>query len=109
MKRFLVASIVLSALGIGWVQTHESDWGALTSVAPRDKISVAFREGRSGIQVAGEGIVSRLLPDDNKGSRHQRFTDARVHRLHQIPATFVGNAQLTTSGMTYRIVPRGEA
>jgi len=38
-----------------------------------DAISSAFNERRSGVQVAGEGVVSKLLPDDNEGSRHQRF------------------------------------
>ena len=28
---------------------------------------------RSGQQVRGEGTVTRVLPDDNDGSRHQRF------------------------------------
>jgi hypothetical protein len=36
-------------------------------------IADAFRAQRSGVQVAGEGVVSALLPDDNEGSRHQRF------------------------------------
>lgn len=33
----------------------------------------AFRNGMSGVQVEGEGVVERVLPDDNDGSRHQRF------------------------------------
>lgn len=33
----------------------------------------AFKNRRSDIQVKGSGTVIRLLPDDNKGSRHQRF------------------------------------
>lgn len=36
-------------------------------------IADAFRAQRSGVQVVGEGVVSALLPDDNEGSRHQRF------------------------------------
>ena len=38
-----------------------------------DQIAGAFRNRRSGIEVAGEGVVSRLLPDDTEGSAHQRF------------------------------------
>ncbi|MGF1765336.1 DUF3465 domain-containing protein [Aliivibrio kagoshimensis] len=33
----------------------------------------AYESKRSDIQVQGSGKVSRILPDDNKGSRHQRF------------------------------------
>lgn len=33
----------------------------------------AIRDQKSGSQVTGEGVVSKVLPDDNDGSRHQRF------------------------------------
>lgn len=36
-------------------------------------IEEAFRNGRSNVQLGGEGRVARILPDDNKGSRHQKF------------------------------------
>lgn len=36
-------------------------------------IGRAFSTGASNIQVEGEGIVTRMLPDDLSGSRHQRF------------------------------------
>ncbi len=36
-------------------------------------IADAFSNHQSNIQVSGQGIVARLLPDDNDGSRHQRF------------------------------------
>ena len=36
-------------------------------------ILAAFKNQRSDVQVQGKGIVSRLLRDDNEGSRHQKF------------------------------------
>jgi len=36
-------------------------------------IAEAFRNGRSNVQLGGEGRVARILPDDNNGSRHQKF------------------------------------
>lgn len=33
----------------------------------------AFKNRRSDLQVQGEGVVIKLLPDDLEGSRHQRF------------------------------------
>lgn len=36
-------------------------------------IETAIREQKSDYQVQGEGRVTRILADDNDGSRHQRF------------------------------------
>lgn len=33
----------------------------------------AFQERRNNLQIEGAGVVKKTLPDDNKGSRHQRF------------------------------------
>lgn len=37
------------------------------------QLAQAFKTGRSNLQVQGQGVVERLLPDDNVGSRHQKF------------------------------------
>jgi hypothetical protein len=37
------------------------------------EIAAAYRSRSSGVQVGGVGRVSKVLPDDNEGSRHQRF------------------------------------
>jgi molybdopterin converting factor small subunit len=36
-------------------------------------IAEAYQNQRSDLQVRGSGTVVRVLPDDNDGSRHQRF------------------------------------
>jgi hypothetical protein len=41
--------------------------------ADDDAIGRAFESRASDVQVEGEGTVSRVLPDDLSGSRHQRF------------------------------------
>lgn len=39
-----------------------------------DKVlAEAFANRQSDVQVMGHGTVTKILPDDNKGSRHQRF------------------------------------
>jgi ABC-type glycerol-3-phosphate transport system substrate-binding protein len=49
-----------------------------TAVSPQatsgDQVfATAFEEHQSGIQVTGEGTVTRILSDDTEGERHQRF------------------------------------
>jgi len=45
-----------------------------TSSAPATQATVTRETAlRAGQQARGSGIVSRVLPDDNDGSRHQRF------------------------------------
>lgn len=36
-------------------------------------IANAFANQISNVQVSGQGVVIKLLPDDNSGSRHQKF------------------------------------
>src|SRR3569832_535480 len=37
------------------------------------RIAAAYRDQISGLIVETSGVVARVLPDDNQGSRHQRF------------------------------------
>lgn len=37
------------------------------------EVTRAFEQHSSGVQVHGTGTVAKVLPDDNDGSRHQRF------------------------------------
>ncbi len=44
-----------------------------SSSAADKAISSAYQAQQSGVQVGGEGVVDRVLSDDDDGSRHQRF------------------------------------
>ncbi len=49
------------------------------STAPQTTIEQAFQQHKSDVQLQTSGIVSRLLADDNEGSRHQRFIVSLAH------------------------------
>lgn len=44
-----------------------------SNLAIATSLSEAFNNKQSDLQVQGSGKVTRILNDDNKGSRHQRF------------------------------------
>lgn len=80
MKKLL---FVVAALFAGY-SYFSSQFGATLSNASTaaqsqgvDKsdavIANAFANQISNLQVSGQGVVIKLLPDDNNGSRHQKF------------------------------------
>lgn len=51
-----------------------SSFPTVTLVQPdQGEVARAFEQRASGVQVRGTGTVSKVLADDNQGSRHQRF------------------------------------
>jgi len=73
MKKFVLTIAIIGALYFGWERFNASvDSGAPTTIAG-DELASAFQDQQSGIQVTGEGVVTRILDDDSEGSRHQRF------------------------------------
>jgi hypothetical protein len=65
-------------LALAWLTTTPigsrlTAWLTPASAAGNQAIASAFVAQRSGVQVASDGVVDRVLPDDNAGSRHQRF------------------------------------
>jgi len=85
-KLWITGAILLAFYAWGEVSTP----GAPFENAPTDSVSSvyfvntasdegnkvlsdAFRRRASNIQVEGSGVVTRVLTDDNNGSRHQRF------------------------------------
>lgn len=81
MKKLLIllVALLLAYLGGYLKPAHLSSDrapGAPAANAPAGvsaALSSAIREQRSRVQVSGEGKVTKVLADDNDGSRHQRF------------------------------------
>jgi len=77
MKKFLLTGIVLVVAYLGGIQSGFIDSPQVSAVSGanqvEDELAQAFEERRSDIQVQGRGEVIKVLPDDNDGSRHQRF------------------------------------
>ncbi len=74
MKKLFIALLI----GIGiyaYVQNNPAVIPSFTeeSVRTDQAITDAYQNRLSDIQVSGSGKVSRILRDDNEGSRHQRF------------------------------------
>lgn len=74
-----LAIAVLPDVLQGWqVAEREAQNGGATLQQPaasRDNgaLYAAMDNKRSGVMVAGEGVVQKVLKDDTDGSRHQRF------------------------------------
>lgn len=73
MKKFLPLVALLIAVYIGWVQLEQPIDSTRLGDRGNNALVSAYQEHKSGVQVTGDGIVIKVLPDDNKGSRHQRF------------------------------------
>lgn len=63
--RKLVTTLLLIALAAGGC--------AFVAQPSGDSLERAFEQRASNVQVAGEGVVSRILRDDTLDSPHQRF------------------------------------
>lgn len=77
MRKFLFL-VVLAAVGyVGLTQYRQASAdtreGSGVVVADDSAFTRALENRASGIQLQGRGAVIRMLPDDNVGSRHQRF------------------------------------
>ncbi|MBP6733386.1 MAG: DUF3465 domain-containing protein [Chromatiaceae bacterium] len=81
MKKLILAILGVVAIYFGLGQTDAlrqftvppTTQVPTVSVGQVDKLSAAFAEQKSGIQVTGDGMVTKLFADDTEGSRHQRF------------------------------------
>jgi hypothetical protein len=71
-KSFLVVLIVIAAY-FAWDRLGPDNSSVGVSDTSDQILADAFRNGTNDLQVQGHGKVIGILPDDNDGSRHQRF------------------------------------
>ena len=74
MVRKILIVVVVAVL-IGLLARNISFFSTLSRAPTPDdqQIADAFANRQSNLQVAGQGKVLRILPDDDKGRRHQKF------------------------------------
>lgn len=72
MKNLLLIAALLVAAYIGFTQFNPEE--SAGPVARSDQLlAAAFEDRESNFQIEGRGIVTKILPDDKEGGRHQRF------------------------------------
>ncbi len=71
MKKYLPVLVAIFAIYVAYTESQPNT----ESVNDAKAVNNTERYGRadSDRQVVGQGVVARVLPDDNEGSRHQRF------------------------------------
>lgn len=71
---FLLSMLAIAYFGFPETSSVSSNTPSTVYRNYHDKIiGNAFENQRNDLQVTGQGIVIRILPDDERGSRHQRF------------------------------------
>lgn len=68
-QRFILVLLVILALASYYKGQDKNDQQNTSNIA----ISSAYKNKQSDIQVEAIGKIVKILPDDNEGSRHQRF------------------------------------
>lgn len=86
LKKLLLVAVLLIA-GYQFVQLDgvappqqnaptaglRDDSGSIGTSRGAETLARAFENRQSNLQVEAQGIVEKVLPDDDQGSRHQRF------------------------------------
>lgn len=76
MLRWIGLVLLLFFVGYQFWDTPSSDVPQTSYIEEHHNntdLSQAFARKASGVQVQGEGVVVKVLPDDRQGSQHQRF------------------------------------
>lgn len=75
--RKVIILLVVAAVVYG-LEFYQDQGGFTSDSSTRSQhsgsvIEAAYENRQNDVQVQGQGRVLRILPDDNEGSRHQRF------------------------------------
>lgn len=74
MKNLVILLAVIAAAYILAGEFRTGQTGSSQAVSNRNAaLEQAFQNRSHNLQIQGAGKVVQLLPDDNKGARHQRF------------------------------------
>lgn len=74
MKKWLSIIVLLVIFAYGYYPYDlVNEQAGNTNDFSENTIQLAFENRQSDLQVSGRGHVIKVLPDDNEGSRHQRF------------------------------------
>jgi hypothetical protein len=76
MKRLVLVGLILAAAYFGGVESGfipGKQSGSTSARGAEQTLAAAYDNQHSNVQVQGSGRVTRILADDNDGSRHQRF------------------------------------
>lgn len=79
MKKLILTAVIVFAGFSGFYPYVALSDSAGVEVLPQqpgssdEDFASAFRSRANNLQIGGSGTVVKLLPNDNDGSRHQRF------------------------------------
>lgn len=73
MKNILITIAVIALIITVKLAQPEHTPTTSSLTANHNSVDTAFKSQQSNIQLQGQGVVIKILKDDNDGSRHQRF------------------------------------
>jgi hypothetical protein len=77
MKKLVLVLVALAAVAFGVSKSglflQEAPLVSISTESGDQQLARLYGEKRSSVQVQGSGMVTKVLPDDNDGNRHQRL------------------------------------